>query len=311
MVQCFSGAFGNLIFEDGDPKGAPVRRDVAGFFATIKERVAAGCTSAINEEDYHDFTSYFFAALTGRDRLGRRVSRADYNEDGRIGMDEAYCYTLSHDESIDIPVCTSDVFLRRFVPAKDVEVFQTPYSNVLGWASPAQRAALEGLSSKLHRSGENRLGRAYDEMMAGGGSDGRNSWMADYQAATRRFRTLRSEGRQVILRRWPELRRAGSLEYSAAQKEAAVQMTQEVSEGKWKDLMNANDAVDKASLSGEARENASSQIIRFVRLGKSVVLAHRLKEDGDAELKARFARLVQAEGRSLLTPSDQLTRLAN
>src|SRR5262249_41817363 len=161
-----SGAFGNLIFEGGDPKGALAEREIAGFFATIKERVAAGCTSAVNEEDYHDFTSYFFAALTGRDRLGRRVTGADYNEDGRVGMDEAYCYTLCHDESIDIPVCTSDVFLRRYVPTKGAEQFQTPYSSVLAWATPAQRAALEALSAKLHRTGENRLAKAYETMMA-------------------------------------------------------------------------------------------------------------------------------------------------
>ena len=85
------------------PRAEPIERDFAGFFATVKERVAAGCTSAVNEEDYHDFTSYFFAALTGRDRVGRRVTGADYNGDGRVGMDEAYCYTLIHDNSIDVP----------------------------------------------------------------------------------------------------------------------------------------------------------------------------------------------------------------
>ena len=42
MVQCFSGAFGNLLFESGDPKGDVVKRDLCGFFATVKERVAAG-----------------------------------------------------------------------------------------------------------------------------------------------------------------------------------------------------------------------------------------------------------------------------
>jgi hypothetical protein len=308
MVQCFSGAFGNLIFEDGDPKGTPIKRDIAGFFATIKERVAAGCTSAINEEYYHDFTSYFFAALTGRDRLGRRVSGADYNGDGKVGMDEAFCYTLCHDESIDIPVCTSDVFLRRYVAAKDTEVFQTPYSSVLSWATPAQRAALEALTTKLHRTGENRLGKAYEEMMAGGDSSGKSTWMADLRTASQRFQSLRREGRSALLRRWPELRRAGTAEYKAAYKEAAVQLAQEVAEGKWKDLLDANEAVEKANMAGEALENASSQIIRFVRLGKSVILAHQLKETGDPEIKARYSRLVQAESRSVLPSADQLTR---
>jgi hypothetical protein len=33
MVQCYSGAFGNVLFAGGDPKAAPISRDVAGFFA--------------------------------------------------------------------------------------------------------------------------------------------------------------------------------------------------------------------------------------------------------------------------------------
>ena len=90
MVQCFAGAFGNVIFTGGDPKAAPVNREIAGFFAATRERTAAGCTPELNEADYHDFTSYFFAALSGRDRVGRPVTGADYNGDGRVGMNEAF-----------------------------------------------------------------------------------------------------------------------------------------------------------------------------------------------------------------------------
>src|SRR5205823_3028792 len=86
MVQCFSGAFANLLFQDGDPSKPLADRDLAGFFAAIKERMAAGCTPEVNEAEYHDFTSYFFAALSGRDRVGRRVSGADFNRDGRVSM---------------------------------------------------------------------------------------------------------------------------------------------------------------------------------------------------------------------------------
>src|SRR5204863_6113158 len=38
MVQCFGGAFGNVIFAGGDPKAAPVGREIAGFFAATRER---------------------------------------------------------------------------------------------------------------------------------------------------------------------------------------------------------------------------------------------------------------------------------
>src|SRR5205085_5078810 len=125
--------------------------------AVTRERMAAGCTPELDEAEYHDFTSYFFAALSGRDRVGRTVTGADYNHDGRVGMDEAYAYSLAHDISIDVPVCTSDVFLRRAVVSDDSEVFQTPFSVVRSWAAPAQGAALDELSQTLKLTGENRV----------------------------------------------------------------------------------------------------------------------------------------------------------
>jgi hypothetical protein len=311
MVQCFSGAFGNLIFEGGDPKGAPVSRDVAGFFATVKERVAAGCTSAVNEAEYKDFTSYFFAALTGRDRVGRRVTGADYNGDGRVGMDEAYCYTLVHDESIDVPVCTSDVFLRRMVESKDLEVFQTPYSSVQAWAGPAQRAALDALSERLHLGGENRLSVGYKQAFSAFGSDGKADWRDAYQQSHRRFETLRKERKRELIRRFPELALSDSSAAPKVREEAIAQLTREVEAGKWKDLLEAVNAMDKAQRDGEAREIAQSKVLRFIRLAKSVVLAHRLEQSGQEEVIARYKRLVKAEGGTPLPPAETLNSVAS
>ena len=41
MVQCHSGAFTNLQYAAGDPQGKSVERDLAGFFATTADRLAA------------------------------------------------------------------------------------------------------------------------------------------------------------------------------------------------------------------------------------------------------------------------------
>ena len=147
MVECFSGSFGNLLFQNGDPNAPLIHRDLCGFFASISARPAAGCTPEINEADYRDFTGYFFAALSGRSRLGQPVTGADYNHDGKIGMDEAFAYTLIHDDSIDTPVCTSDVFLRRFVPDAGIQL--CPYLRGLELESagprPPSRSALNAL----------------------------------------------------------------------------------------------------------------------------------------------------------------------
>lgn len=308
MVQCFSGAFGNLIFEDGDPKGAMADRDIVGFFATVKERVAAGCTSAVNEAEYRDFTSYFFAALTGRDRVGRPITGADYNGDGRVGMDEAYCYTLSHDDSIDVPVCTSDVFLRRYMASsKDPEVMQTTYSKIREWASPAQLAALDALSDRLHLSSESRLATAYRKMLEG---DSHN-YLPEARQARRNFTSLQQQGRRRLFQRWPGLANAESAAFKRDRREAIAWLGPQAEDGKWKDLLDAYEALAKVELQQEGQEIAESRLIRFVRLGKSVVLAHRLRETGEPEVKARFARLIEAEGRTLLPPADAFERASN
>ncbi len=221
MVQCFSGSFGNLLFQNADPHAPLAPRHLCGFFASVAQWPAAGCTPNVNEADYHDFTGYFFAALSGTDRLGRPVTGADYDGDGRVGMNEAFAYALIHDDSIDTPVCTSDVFLRRFVKTPEADVFQVPFSQVCRWAGRAQLAALRGLSDALKLSGEGRTASAY-----------------------RRFR---------------------------------------------KTEIDSDDLQDVRRL-------------RFVRLVKSVVLAHTLEASSDEALKRRFAALLALEAGNPLRP---------
>ncbi|WP_437877732.1 hypothetical protein [Sorangium sp. So ce513] len=216
MAQCFSGSFANLLFEGGRPDGELVDRDVVGFFAATRDRPASGCTPEINEADYTDFSSYFFAALSGVDRLGRRVDRADYDQNGLVGMNEAYAYALLHQTTSDVPVATSDVFLRRFVTKPDHETMATPYSRILSWASPAERAALEGLSDALGLRGEHRVRATYD-LEFGPGAGRRD--IEDVASAHRlRFirlaksvvlaRTLRQSGDRARIERFERLRAA-------------------------------------------------------------------------------------------------------
>ena len=50
-------------------------------------------------------------------------------------------------------------------------------------------------------------------------------------------------------------------------------------------------------------ENTAAYAIRFVRLATSIVLAHRLQQTGNAEQKARFARLSSFERKPMLEQS--------
>ena len=67
MVQCHSGGFWDVIFKGADVGPVLAEATRCGFFATWSDRLAAGCTPDTAEENYKDYTTYFFAALSGQD----------------------------------------------------------------------------------------------------------------------------------------------------------------------------------------------------------------------------------------------------
>ncbi|HEX8913167.1 MAG TPA: hypothetical protein VF796_12480, partial [Humisphaera sp.] len=118
MVQCHSGGFADVIFKNGDyaanKPDALAAAPRVGFFATVAERPAAGCTPDINEENYREYSTYFWEAISGKTRLGSSVRKPDYDGDGKVSFAEAHAYVKLTSTTIDIPVCTSDNFLRAF-----------------------------------------------------------------------------------------------------------------------------------------------------------------------------------------------------
>lgn len=168
MVQCYSGGFANVIYNEGDPSKGFARHPRAGFFSTVASRTAAGCTPDVSEEDYHEFSTSFFEAILGETRTGRPVAKPDYDGDGRTSYDEAFTHVLLTSNTIDIPTTTSDRLLRdksRFAngdddAARGLLPQDAPWATVLAAATPSQRAALEGLSQALGLDGEDRLAKA-------------------------------------------------------------------------------------------------------------------------------------------------------
>lgn len=302
MVQCFSGAFGNLLFNGGDPKGELVERPLCGFFATVKEREAAGCTPEVEEEEYHDFTSYFFAALTGKDRLGRPSPQPDYNKDGKIGMDEAFAWTVVNEESIDVPVSTSDVFLRRFVPIQnDDELLDVPWAEVLKSATPAQRAALEGLSEKLgpEAQGDDRLKVAYErfrKLVARGLRPNSSSGIPLSPDVQRRYATAR----QDLFQRFPSLatRRASPEEWQEAVTKATTYLEERPTE--LTELAQLRKQVEEASKSSYQKDIEEARWFRFVRIAKSVILEMRLRKSDDKKSLKQLEALRKLEAQNPL-----------
>jgi hypothetical protein len=293
MAQCFSGAFANLLFADGNPKGKPAPQNLAGFFAARKDREAAGCGWETGEEDYQDFSSYFFGALCGYNRFGHPVKGADVDGDGVVTLHEAFCYALGHDDSVDTPVCTSDIFLRRFAPMPEAKIYATPYSEVWQAGSAAQRAALDTLSGQLGLSGEQRALAAQDRLKFSD-PQGQPAQLAASRGTIDTLNALRQKTLATLLKDWPALRWSRSRAYSEAV-EGAVKALQK-NPSLCGELMAAEKARD---LAGGIIENDEARLWRFADLYGSIVRAKSLREHGNAETKARFERLWAAEQRSL------------
>lgn len=145
MSQCYAGAFANFIYENGDPRRSVALQTRCGFFATIKTRTSVGCTPEVNEADYRDYSSSFFAGLSGRDRTGRIMPSADYNRDSKISYAEAHAFAKVDEQSTDLPVSTLEVWLQEKSGVNQAQILNQPIIQVLAAARTEQKYVVDSL----------------------------------------------------------------------------------------------------------------------------------------------------------------------
>ena len=146
MAQCFSGSFANFIYQNGDSNKPLAKQTRCGFFATIKTLPSVGCTPEVNEADYKDYSSSFFAGLSGINRIGQVVDSADYNQDGRISYSEAHAFAKVDEKTPDLPISTSEAWLQEKANKRDLdEVFEIPIVKLQNIARPEQQYVIDSL----------------------------------------------------------------------------------------------------------------------------------------------------------------------
>lgn len=287
MVQCYTGGFSHLMFREGDPKKglSPQRR--VGFFATVHDRPAAGCTPEVDETNYVEYSTYFWSAISGVDRAGNPIPEPDYDGDGRVSFEEAHAYTILSADTIDLPVKTSGEYLNiesKFGDAKDGLLDNDePYSLVLKFASPVQWKVLEDLSKKLNLNGENRLVDAYEKT----------------KTERRRRRTPTKESVSVrrriaadVKKKWPELAnlmnpKAISLVTTEQDEFVRVIETH-------RDYNRYRQLVAKEKAAPDAQQTRV-QYERFLRVADNVVLAENLRRMNRPAKLAEYEAIVAGE----------------
>jgi hypothetical protein len=151
MAQCFSGSFANFIYKDGNPRKPLASQNRCGFFATVKTQPSVGCTPAVDESDYRDYSSSFFAGLSGRDRIGKPVPSADYDRDGKVSYAEAHAFAKVDEYTTDLPISTSEAWLQlRSSRLVRYQIFRQPISKLLKTARPEQRHVVNELMQRFN-----------------------------------------------------------------------------------------------------------------------------------------------------------------
>ena len=208
MVQCFSGGFANAIFNDGDPAKGLSDYNRCGFYAAVHSRPAAGCTSHVNEADYKEYSSYFWAGLSGEDRLGEEVRKPDYDGDGKTSYLEAHAYAIIESDSTDLSMTTTDRMARAIEvditdPRAAVLSEDSAYPDLLAAANPIRKAILEGLSRRMGLVGDDRVEQAQAKLEEA--KQQRSELFRQGRELGRELAGLRKQLIEPIRGRWPEL----------------------------------------------------------------------------------------------------------
>ena len=282
FTQCYSGAFAKLATPD---------RDRCGFLAAAPDRVSEGCSAAIEKTDYEDFSTYSFAALTGRPRNHAGLNgRPDWDSDGRVTPLEAHFHVLVNAFSADTPTATSEVLLMDRQPGelpdlltdgnKDENEYTTMAFEMMrrngidpdehpGREMHQRQQQLQGQWERLSQDQE-RLHKEIVELEEGLETQLLRRWPGASVAYTLEFRRFLAEdldAAQAFIEaqpEFPELRRRQTLYWE--QDEQALQLRRE--------------------------RNQLEKIAHLLRLGR---LKDTLEREGPVELQARYRRLRECE----------------
>ena len=309
MVQCYGGAFADVIFNNADASKGLTARNRCGFFATSADRVAAGCTQDVNEENYREYSTYFWAALYGRTRTGEAVEPPDFDHDGRVCLAEAHAYALIHSDTVDLSMKTSDAFLRQFSQMKTTAgpttlmAADTGYQTLLDHADPPERAVLEGLSDRLELSGATRTQSA---RLACEGIAQRRQMLAQEARRLRQAYDRSTAALQGLVKtHWPELTNM----FNPAAAKLLIDQGDSIARGieaapAYPEMHRQRQRLDAIDEEDGQLERKWIKAQRFIRTAEHVALEANLSSVASPDVQADFARLRDAEN-GVLTPVDR------
>ncbi len=297
LTQCYAGGFARLVHPRADNTLELTKGERCGFMASADDQPAEGCSASVDVGQYRDYSTYFFAALSGRARDGGPLLRSpDLDRDGKVSPYEAHLYAMAVAYSADVPRSTSEDFLDRWQQglfrwrARGHDVVQT--GNVYGRLALdlARRAGLDSRSDGFEQQ-----------------------WLQQRVMETQHVRRYRLElkrlERQIadaqariirdVEKDYPGLRQqAEKMGFSvpASVREANVRIRRHPQYRLLVDTQNREDAGELKLLDHERR---LARLERVERLRKLSLWLHHFESAASEEEKTAYRRLLTCEKRPL------------
>jgi hypothetical protein len=296
MAQCYCGGFSRSMFDGLDANRGLSSHQRAGFFAQQHNLPAAGCRPDIEHDQ--EFSSYFWGAIAGRSRIGTPIEGCDLDGNGAISFSEAYAYAFWAGETVDIPLATSDVFLRTYSRLPD----GSPLTGALQSFVDRSRSTSGHIVSKLSKA----LGFSLQDDVASvvaAHDDHRDHRPASNIArgGRRGSGSARRELLKEVTEKWPDLGDRQRWEKSpllAADNQ--LQLLAEMKElPSWQPFQERQRQLEE---SGDQSERYELREVKFRRLIKTlelIVLEQNLPQVASAELVQRYRELIALEDSGL------------
>ena len=331
MAQCYCGGFARTIFNEMDSSKGLSTHLRAGFFAQQHYLPAAGCRPDIKHDE--EFSSYFWGAMAGRSRNGVPIATCDINGDGEVSFAEAYAYAVIVGDTIDIPLRTSDVYLRTYsrLPDDDQDGSQKgadgksdaaaeTESAVAAKKSPLNLASVKGSLQSIVDQAPPVSRRIVTELSKLLGFEFKDDVRTVYkayekhldsvpQAPRRGGRGRAGSGRRNLLReiteKWPELGDDQHWEESLLLKpENQGKLRAEIKElPSWKSYDERRTQAEESARKAEQHELRDVKFRRLIKGLEIIILEKNLPLVATPEIVQKYRQLINLEESSFRTRS--------
>lgn len=307
MAQCYCGGFGHTIFAGLDEKQGLAPQVRVGFFAQQHNLPAAGCRPDIEHDE--EFSSYFWGALAGKSRNGVPIKNVDIDGNGQISFAEAYAHAVVAGETIDIPLRTSEVFLRtysRLKPDAPAEEQKEAAEN-----EPPEEPKLSKMTGKLEsfltdagplsRHIVTQLAKTLEVSLQDDVTAVQKAYEESRRRGPGRSRARQSSGRRDLLQevtdKWPELGDEKKWAESVLLKpENQEQLLFEIKQlPTWKYYDERRQQAGETDKYSDERELRSVKFRRLLNVLETIVLERNLYLVAKPEIVERYRKILALE----------------